>query len=216
MSSKFPLLIFIAFISAYYANVHGGTFLAMAGADSVVIASDSRFSSYQTGSVMLGQYPRQMFSIGTRIVVGCFGLDADAVFLLDHIRESLAKISPTNLEPSSVARAISDRLYVSRLMCSPIVAGLSVNGYPYICCMDNLGAISESREFAVVGTSTAGLYASCEANFRPNLCVEELVSTVEKCLVGSLERDVLSGGEVRIITITPEGIYSKQFSTSDV
>jgi len=34
-------------------KIHGGTFLAMAGKDSVVIAADSRFSSQQTGSMLI-------------------------------------------------------------------------------------------------------------------------------------------------------------------
>lgn len=197
-------------------SIHGGTFLAMAGKNSVVIASDSRFSSVQTGSVMIGEYPRQMFRVGLKTIVGIFGLDSDAVALMDHVQENLSGIHAKDIPTHSIARVISDRLYSEPSMCSPIVAGLAGGLEPYICCMDSLGAQTESSDFAVVGTAASGLFAICESYYRPNLPAADVIAVVEKCMSAALERDVLSGCNVRIFTITEDGIYAKDFLTSDV
>jgi hypothetical protein len=50
MINILSFLIFFFNICLIYANsIHGGTFLAMSGKDSVVLAVDSRFSSQKTG-----------------------------------------------------------------------------------------------------------------------------------------------------------------------
>lgn len=208
------LFLFISFV--YSDSVHGGTFLAMTGRNSVIIACDSRFSSVQSGSVMIGEFPRQIYRIGVKAIVGVFGLDNDAVALMDHVREVLSTIHAKDVPVHSVARVISDKLYSAPSMCSPIVAGLESNNDPYICCMDSLGAQTESREFAVVGTAASGLFAICESYYKPDLPPEEVVSIVEKCLSAALERDVLSGCKVCIFTVSTNGIYAKDFFTSDV
>ena len=75
-------------------SIHGGTFLAMAGKDSVVLVSDSRFSS-QTGT-MLGKHPRMIIRAGSKCFIGCYGLDADARTLMDKLREKLADNTKVN------------------------------------------------------------------------------------------------------------------------
>ena len=58
--------LFLSCFSAISAHIHGGTFLAMAGKDTIVLAADSRFSSKQTGSLLIAEKKRQVFRVGSR------------------------------------------------------------------------------------------------------------------------------------------------------
>ena len=131
------------------------------------------------------------------------------------------------LSPQSLARLISNTLYSSSLMCAPVVVGLdrarpsSVEGEgaearPYICCMDGLGAMTVTDKFAVSGTANNALYAICESYFQSGLEAGDLVNLTEKCIKLGLQRDVLSGCNVRIYLITSDGIFAKDVVTFDV
>lgn len=205
----------IRFILSSSESFHGGTLLAMAGKDSVIIALDSRFSSYQTGPFLLGQFPRCVFRVGSKTLIGFYGLDSDARDIMDTIHEKLFLHRDDDVDPMNIARLLSNALYSAGQQCSPIVVGLSGKGSPYICSMDGLGAQTTSQSFAVCGTANSGLYAICEALYRPNLPSTELSALVEKCLRLALQRDVLSGCSIRILTIAEEGIYSKDIEVAD-
>lgn len=84
-----------------------------------------------------------MFRVGSRTIIGCFGLDSDSKILMDKLREVLSDHYEnsvyTDLEPENVAHLISDILYGQNLLLSPIVIGLDSDHKPYICAMDELG-----------------------------------------------------------------------------
>lgn len=201
-------------------NIHGGTFLAMAGKECVLIASDSRFSSSGTGSMLIGSIPRNIFRVGSRTLIGCFGLDSDARFLMEKVRSKLCMDhTDEHLQPNNIARVVSDILYKNSLICGPIVIGIDNKGgkvSPYICSMDGLGAQSVSDSFAVIGTANAGLYAICESLYQPGLDATALTNIAERCLKLALQRDILSGCAVRIYTMTKDEILQHDFETADV
>jgi 20S proteasome subunit beta 3 len=197
-------------------SFHGGTLLAMAGRDGVVIASDTRFSSSQTGSFLLGQFPRSIYRMGSRTLVGFYGLDSDARTIMERMREKLSNHREDHLQPSNFARLLSDTLYAGGLICSPILIGLENNGRPFICSMDGLGAQTVSDTFAVSGTANSGLYAICESAYRSDLPVDELADVVEKCMRMALQRDTMSGCSIRIYTLVKDGCYLKEIAVDDV
>jgi len=200
-------------------NIHGGTILAMAGKDTVILATDSRFSSYQSGSLLLGEYPRRVFRIGSKVMIACFGLDSDAISLMDTLREKVGLDHMGSLDPVCVSRLVSNILYEKRLMCSPIVIGIGGGdkSTPYICTMDSLGAQTVSDSFAVTGTANAGLYAICESLYTKNLPLPKLCEVTQKCLQLALQRDILSGCKAYLYILTKDGTISiKSFDTADV
>jgi 20S proteasome subunit beta 3 len=122
-----------------------------------------------------------------------------------------------DIEPKNVARLISNYLYEHRLYCTPIVVGLdSSSQQPYICSMDGLGAQTECNTYAVIGTANELVLGLCESCYRENLAPSQLMTITEKILKVALERDVLSGGQVDVLTLTADGIYTKAFDTYDV
>lgn len=213
---SFVFAFIVLFLRPTLCNVHGGTFLAMAGKDSVVMLSDSRFSSQKTGSMLLGMHPRQSIRIGSRCIVGCFGLDNDAWTLLHKLRVKLDDRAEIEMQPESIARVVSDTLYSDNLMISPVVVGLRNDGLPYICTMDGLGAQTVSDKFSVVGTASEGLLALCESLYRPNLEASALVELAERCFQLAMQRDIMSGCDFRVHTITADATYIKDVNRLDV
>jgi 20S proteasome alpha/beta subunit len=119
-------------------SIHGGVILAIAGQDSVTLSVDSRFSSPQTGALLLGmlspgfifyfatvthefsgQQQRGVFRVGCNTIVGCIGLESDVVLLMDELRERIQEYIEDDLEPQTVARLLSDILYKSNFICTP-------------------------------------------------------------------------------------------------
>ena len=193
------------------ADIHGGTFLALAGRDAVVLASDSRFSSQQTGTLLLGEFKRPVIRVGSMALIGCFGLENDAHYLLHKIREVVSQFNDSDLNPKSISTVVSNILYQSGLYCTPLLVGIANDG-PYICCMDSLGAQTVTKNFAAIGTANAGLLSICEAQYKADLDVEELQQLTQSCLRTALKRDVLSGCTMRLLTLTSDGkIYESYF-----
>lgn len=197
------------------------------------------------GSYLLGNFPRMVYRIGSRVLLSCFGLDSDARLLGDIIKERISShqllsyqdISSVcsssssggygegggnsvdnviNLEPENIARIISDILYNKKLLLSPLIVGMDKKNVPYIASMDGLGAMTVSSKFAVSGTSNGGLYSILEGLYKSDLSADELVELAEKCIKMALQRDCISGGMVRLYTIYQNKLYCKEISTDDV
>ena len=53
------------------------------------------------GPYLLGNFPRMVFRIGPRVLLGCFGLDSDARLLGDAIRERISSHQSSSYRDSS-------------------------------------------------------------------------------------------------------------------
>jgi len=216
MLSRALLLLFTCFfcrLQDALANIHGGTFLAMAGKNSVVLVSDTRFSSMN--KVLLGSHPRSILRVGTRSLVGCFGIDSHARVLMKDVKDVFIDHRDSEVGPENVARVVSDIQYRRRLAIGPIVVGLDGDEKPYLCSMDGLGAQTRTNKFAVQGTATKGMLALCESLYQPNLEAPELAKLAERCFNLAMQRDVLSGSHLRVLTLTKDALYSKMVEKLD-
>jgi len=196
-------LLWLVVSSVNAGDIHGGTILAMRGKDCVLIATDSRFSSYKTGSFLLGEYARPMFRVGSRTIVGCIGLDSDAHALREAVTEQLSAHDDACIEPDAVVRVVSNILYRTRMYVTPVVIGLDSRRGPCISSMDGLGALTCPDAFAVCGTASSALYAICESVFRPGMDDEQLMAAAQRALELALRRDVLSGRRVQLLLLRP-------------
>ena len=151
------------------------------GRDAVVLAADSRFSSPSSGTMLLGQYVRPVIRVGTKTLIGCFGLQSDVFKLRNDLRSTFLDSLDDEIEPESVSHVLSSYLYSSGLYISPILVGYGKKG-PYICSMDSLGASTVTKSFAAIGTANAGLLSICESLYQPDLSSEELESLTRKTL----------------------------------
>ncbi len=197
-------------------SFNGGTFLALAGEDSVVLCTDSRFSHYRFNSLLLGMHPRSVYRIGSKTLMGCYGLDADALSLVELLREKLSEHFDSELYADNIVRVVSNLLYERNLLISPLLAGMDRNNKPFLCSMDSLGALTITKDFVATGTSNAQLQAICEALYTPNLKREDLVLLAERCLQLAFQRDILSGGNLKLVVMYSGGIRVKELAFQDV
>jgi 20S proteasome subunit beta 3 len=196
--------------------MNGGTCLALTGKNCVIMASDSRFSLARS-STMVEKFPREIYRIGSKSLVGASGLDFHYEWFVNALRRTLEQQSDSILEPDHIANSISSLLYkYEGLYLSTLLAGVSDNELPYLCSFDGLGALTKTDKFAAVGTSAATLSAILEATYRPNLEPEELCCLTERCLKLAFQRDIMSGGDIKIVTLKKDGIYSKTIKIEDV
>lgn len=200
-------------------HAYGGTFLALAGKDSVVLATDSRYSSPFTHNshFLLGHYPRNIYRIGSKTLIGCYGLEAHEHMLISSLENTLASYEDKRFNSENIAKLVANVLYSSQgFFLSPLVLGINEQGETFICSMDGLGAQTKSRSFAVVGSAQSALLAICESLYQQDLEAEELVSLAERCLQLAFQRDVLSGGNIKIVTLRNGEFYSKEVDFTDI
>lgn len=179
--------------------------IAMKGNDCILLATDTRFSSYRTGTFLLGEYPRIVHRIGTRALVACIGLDSDIRDLFEEVKVKFENHLDDELAPNSIARVISNTLYRSRRIVTPLIVGIGNDRKGYICSTDSLGAQTEPEGFAVCGSASPGLYSICESEYQPGLDANELFLVMERALKLALQRDVLSGGACRVYVLRGDG-----------
>ena len=191
------LILFVCGIKVITGNIHGGSFIALAGKDSVVFASDSRFS---VQGVLLGEFPQKVLRVGDSTFILCSGLEGDAASLQNDLRDHLiAAGAADNVTPEEVSGIVSHLLYSGRYYLSPIIVGLH-GGQPFISSMDSLGARTDVKDFAVSGTSRSSLYSACEGLFFPELDSVSLQKLAKRCFLSATTRDIQSGGDITIYT----------------
>ena len=107
------LLVYLLFFEApivLATTLNGGTYLALTGKNCVIMASDSRFSRTKS-SMMIGKFPREIYRIGSKSLVGASGLDYHYELLVNALHRILQLQSDSLLEPDHIANCISSLLY---------------------------------------------------------------------------------------------------------
>ena len=143
------------------------------------------------------------------------GLEAHAVELMNDLRKVLYREVEEDLQPENVCRLISNLLYSSQYLCTPVIAGVGSDGQPYLCSMDGLGAQTFSSKFVATGTSMSTLLTACEDIYVPNQDPVSMLEMSRRILKTSLQRDVLSGCKIFSFTISKGSIYRKLMTLPD-
>lgn len=201
-------LLCLSNLSKIDADIHGGSVLAVAGLDSIVLVSDTRYTAPSTNRVALGNYNRKCFRVGVSSVVFCFGLDSDAYSLFTAIKRHLTDYESNDITPQSVSKIVSNIMYEKQFYLTPVVVGLTETD-PYLSIMDGLGALTETSSYVAAGSSSSGLHAFCEAYYKLKLPKEQLIEFADQCFRSSLVRDAVSGGTTNFLIIDRDGIHLK-------
>eukprot|EP00635_Sarcinochrysidales_sp_CCMP3193_P010189 CAMPEP_0118896958 /NCGR_PEP_ID=MMETSP1166-20130328/4569_1 /TAXON_ID=1104430 /ORGANISM="Chrysoreinhardia sp, Strain CCMP3193" /LENGTH=201 /DNA_ID=CAMNT_0006836019 /DNA_START=91 /DNA_END=696 /DNA_ORIENTATION=+ len=192
---------------------NGAAMIAMAGADCVAIAADTRFGlRQQTVAVDF----EKVFRMTDKTYVGFGGLATDVQTLRAALRFRLSTYELKEervMKPKAFANLLSHVLYEKRFgpyFVEPIVAGLDDDGKPFLCGMDLIGAPVFCGDYVVSGTCTPNLNGMCEALWRPDMTPDELFEAISQCLLASVDRDALSGWGAIVHVITKDGVTSKR------
>ncbi|AFM97784.1 proteasome beta type-3 subunit [Encephalitozoon hellem] len=183
-------------MSADIETFYGGSVLAMASENAVAIMSDRRLGM---GPITVSKEFTRIHKIGPRLYVGLPVFIPDTQVLLKKIRKNynLFRLEEQReMEPEELSSMISFLLYSKRTspyITSPIVAGLTSDGKPYVSSMDSIGSITSPKDFVAAGTAGDNLIGICEALYRPGMDEENLFVTCTQAFLNAVDRDALSG-----------------------
>jgi len=193
---------------------NGGAIVAMAGKECVAIAADTRHGIRQLQTMSCNR--QKTFKMTDQTYVGLAGLATD-VQTLSQLLEFRLKLYELReeraIQPETLGNLLASMLYEKRFgpwLAEPVVAGLDKNKKPFMCSFDFIGAMSQSEDFVVCGTSTDQLFGVCESFWKPDMNKDELFETVSQCLLSAVDRDCLAGWGGVVTIITPTEIITKK------
>jgi len=201
---------------------NGGTVLAVAGPDYVVIGGDTRMSDGSYG--IQSRDVTKLHQLTNKCVLGTAGMQAEAVTLrkvLDIKATSYQHAHNKSLRTESIAQMLSNTLYYKRFFpyyTFNVLAGLDDQGVGAVYGYDAIGSF-ERVKYCVTGTGQALImplldnqvgFLTQPGNKR-DLTMDEAVDLVKDVFTCSGERDIYSGDSVDIAIITKDGVKIEKF-----
>jgi len=205
-----------------YVN-NGGTTLAVAGKNFVVIASDTRLSY---GYSIHTRHMTKMCTLTNKTILVTSGMQSDMSTLHKILKTRMVRYvydHRKSMSTPAIAQMLSNTLYYKRF-------------FPYYT-FNVLGGIDEEGKGAVYSYDAVGSYERCRYSssgtgqtliqpFLDNqvakknqegvqiedLSVEEVLSLVKDTITSAGERDIYTGDHVDIGIITQEGIVYETFN----
>jgi 20S proteasome subunit beta 1 len=175
----------------------------------VILGADSRTS---TGSYVANRVSDKLTEIGDRIYCCRSGSAADTQAVSDVVRYHLAshsvalgeKARPRVVTCASLFRKMCYD-YKAQLMAGIIVAGWDPvqGGQVYSI---PLGGSMVRQPYAIGGSGSTYIYAFCDSAFKPGMSAVECRAFVKKALSLAMSRDGSSGGVIRTVMITKDGV----------
>ncbi|MES1919301.1 hypothetical protein MHBO_001156 [Bonamia ostreae] len=199
-------------------SYNGTGVVAMRGKDCVVIASDKRFGieHFAVSSSM-----HKTFRINEKCLLALSGLPTDVQTVKQETDYNVGLYElrqGVTMSPDTLSGLISGLLYQKRFgpwYVSPVIAGISNDGAPFLDSMDCIGSRHEEKTipFVVAGTCSDQLYGMCESLYRPDLPADELFEVVSQCLLSAVDRDPISGWGAEAFIMTKNSLVRKDLKT---
>ena len=200
---------------------NGGTVVALAGKDFVIIAGDTRLiSSYD----ILTRNASKLVKLTDNAILGSTGCFTDVLTLQKVLAYHIKNYSfdhDEEITTLKLANLLSTILYSKRFFpyyVANILAGLDDNGHGYIALYDSVGSY-ELLTYGVVGSGQNLIIPymdSCIPKKNRNEPVvefsyEESLNIIKDCFTIAGERHMAVGDDVEILTIRKEGIEREIF-----
>eukprot|EP00940_MAST-03C_sp_MAST-3C-sp2_P002101 g2101.t1 len=188
----------------------GTTIIAVEFKGGVVIGADSRTS---TGTYVANRVSDKLTCVHDRIYCCRSGSAADTQAVSDHVRHFLYQHSlevdrlPT---VKAAANLFKNIVYPNKeaLMASIICAGWDPKDGGSVYCLP-LGGTCVKQPYCVGGSGSTYIYGLCDATFKKDMTKSECVEFVQKSLSHAMARDGSSGGVIRMVVITKDGVERK-------
>jgi len=201
---------------------NGGTTLAVAGNDFVVLASDTRLSY---GYSIHTRHASKMVKLTNKTVLVTSGMQADQAALHKLLQTRLKTYLHEHrkqMSTQSIAQMLSNTLYYRRTFpfyTFNVLGGLDEQGKGAVYSYDAVGSF-ERVQYSSSGTGQTLIIPFLDNQIAKknqqgkqleNLTVEEVVSLVKDTMTSAGERDIYTGDHVDIAVITNEGISFEKF-----
>jgi len=180
-----------------------------------VIGADSRTS---TGTYVANRVSDKLTHVHDRIYCCRSGSAADTQAVSDYVRHYLYQHSlqvdrlPTVKAAATLFRNIC---YPNKegLMASIICAGWDPVDGGSVYCLP-LGGTCVKQPYCIGGSGSTYIYGLCDATYKKDMSKDECVGFVKKALSHAMARDGSSGGVIRMVIITEEGV-ERNFISGD-
>ena len=188
----------------------GATVVGIKCTDGVVVATDTLIT---WGTLTLSEKGIKAFKLTDSIVLASAGLTSDYQMLVNRLRAQI-KLYELNQKKTITVKALSkllaNTLYSIRqtpLYVQTVVVGVDANG-PQLYTLDMGGSLIPD-EFTATGTGTSTAYGVLESSLKTEVTVKEAEEIAIKAVKAGIARDIQSGGDIRIMTVTESGVTER-------
>ncbi|MEM2718358.1 MAG: proteasome subunit beta [Candidatus Bathyarchaeia archaeon] len=190
-------------------RVKGTTTVAFKCADGVVMATDTR-ATVLPGFVAHKKV-KKVYQITRNVGMTIAGVPAEAINLLDILRANatLYQIQRRRLIPVKVVASLASVVLFSQRLfpyeVQVIIGGYDDEGY-HLYSLDPFGSAIEDNMIAT-GSGSPVAYGVLESGYRDGIRLEEGVVLAVKAINAAIRRNVFTGDDFNIATITMENGY---------
>jgi len=188
----------------------GATVVGIKCTDGVVVATDTLIT---WGTLTLSEKGIKAFKLTDSIVLASAGLTSDYQMLVNRLKAQI-KLYELSKKKSITVKALSkllaNTLYSIRqtpLYVQTVVVGVDANG-PQLYTLDMGGSLIPD-EFTATGTGTSTAYGVLESSLKTEVTVKEAEEIAIKAVKAGIARDIQSGGDIRIMTVTESGVTER-------
>ncbi len=188
----------------------GATVVGIKCTDGTVVATDSLIS---WGTLILSEKGVKAFKLTDTIVLASAGLTSDYQMLVNRLQAQIKLYELEQKKKISVkalSKMIANTLYARRaapLYIQTVIVGVDANG-PALYTLDMGGSLMPD-EYTAAGTGTRTAYGALERKYKEGLTVKEAEEIAISAVRAGIARDAQSGGEIRIMAVTKDGITER-------
>lgn len=212
-----------------YGDSSGGSTVAIAGKDFVILAGDTRHS---TGFSIDSRYVSQIHEVGDGLHFAANGFSADGKQLTDDLRTRIKWYHHNNnghaISIAAAARVTMHLMYGKRFFpyyTNPILVGLAPDGTGAIYSFDPIGSY-ERQPSRAAGHASALLVpfldnqvtfanqvdpATGEQKIRVDLDLDTAIRVVKDAFTGAAERQIQVGDTLEILVVTKDGPKREEY-----
>lgn len=190
-------------------RLKGTTTVAFKCVDGVVMATDTR-ATVLPGFVAHKRV-KKVYQITRNVGMTIAGVPVEAINLLDILRANatLYQIQRRRIIPVKVVASLASVVLFSQRLfpyeVQVIIGGYDDEGY-HLYSLDPFGSAIEDNMIAT-GSGSPVAYGVLESGYRDNITLEEGVMLAVKAINAAIKRNVFTGDDFNIATITMEKGY---------
>jgi proteasome beta subunit len=187
----------------------GTTTVGVVCNDGVILSSDTRVTM---GYFVAHKKGKKIYQIDDHIAMTISGSVADAQRVVEilKVNAKLYKLNHNRPIPIKAAsRLVANLLFSARL--APLIAQILVGGVdstgPHVFSLDPFGSLIEEKCVAT-GSGSPIAYGVLEDSYKEGAQIKEILPVVVRAVDSAMKRDIASGNDFDIATITKEGYRS--------
>jgi len=198
-------------------SVPGATAVGIKCKDGVVLGNDRRAT---WGYTVTNKTTQKLFKITENVGMAAYGLIGDFQFVSRVLKAQAALYeldANDKISTNSIAKMVSNMLYARKmapLYTNLIIAGVDKEG-PKVYTLDALGSLIP-EEFGATGTGMLLSMGILEADYKPDMSIEDGVKLVEKAIRNSIKRDAMSGNGIDLLIITKDGSEERRIEIKEL